>query len=417
MTRVVCYVSDLYPFDLSRLLDYAEGRCSSEERAAIAEWIAEAPERGALVQRLQAVRQWRVEWEGRMVDEPWVNSIAARVLGAIEPGQTPQVVRISPTPPELRTQDGPNESKGFLQARDSVIGQQWLPRGLGHGLVRWGLRERNFGKQSLRPWSIYAGVTAAVLLIVGLVMHDAARSSHRTHQWRTTSGKRMAVSLANGSTIILAPSTAVTISDSGADVSGQAMFAIVPNPSQPFVVRTQNALVRVLGTRFAVRQYPSESSSHIVVDDGRVALQARHPRGGTKAGEAVLTASMAAVVMDSGVTVTSGIATREYIGWTQGTLVFHRTPLRDVIVELSRTYGVEIRIADSSLAAERIIAEVDVRQKSVLDVLEFIGAAMNAHYIRDHSVFILSPGRREGNRPHDQMQRSHFLQPERVYGR
>ena len=47
-----------------------------------------------------------------------------------------------------------------------------------------------------------------------------------------------------------------------------------------------------------------------------------------------------ALVTDSGITVTSGVSTHNYTSWTHGTLIFDRTPLRDVVAELSE------RIAD-----------------------------------------------------------------------
>jgi ferric-dicitrate binding protein FerR (iron transport regulator) len=201
---------------------------------------------------------------------------------------------------------------------------------------------------------------------------------------------------------------------------------MVPNSARPFVVRTQNAIVRVLGTHFSVRQYSGESESQIVVVDGRVALRRRRTevplsevslRNAQRGHDAVLTARMLAQVSDSGIAVMSGIALREYMEWTNGTLVFNHIPLRDVATELSRAYGVPIRIADSALASRKIVTEVRVTADPLPIVLDIIAATMDAHCVRKDSTYVLLSGRLEHEVPSRPRQGEHFLQPEKTYGR
>jgi ferric-dicitrate binding protein FerR (iron transport regulator) len=121
---------------------------------------------------------------------------------------------------------------------------------------------------------------------------------------------------------------------------------------------------------------------------------------------------MMAQVTDSSVTVTPGIAPREYTGWTQGALVFNRVALRDLVVELTRAYGVPVRVEDTVLAREPMTMEVSVRTQSLTRVLELIGLATNAHYTQDGEAYVLTPGRAPANA----VPRTRFLEPEKQYG-
>src|SRR5439155_18958892 len=72
--------------------------------------------------------------------------------------------------------------------------------------------------------------------------------------------------------------------------------------------------------------------------------------------------------------VRRGVDVGRYLAWTRGVLAFDGTPLGDVVRTLGRWYNVEIRLADSALAARRLTAtfqneSIDlVRQRIALTV-------------------------------------------------
>jgi len=238
----------------------------------------------------------------------------------------------------------------------------------------------------------------------------------QTHRYHTTAGQRTTIRLANGSTMTLGPASSATIVRGAITVTGEAYFTVVPDPSHPFIVRTTNASVRVLGTRFAVRHYAGESQSQVVVDDGRVALQ--RMRGDRLMGAStVLSARMLAHVADSGMTVTSGITTREYIGWAHGTLVFNWVPLRDVLGELSRAYGADIRVDDSVLATRKLRIDITVTEIPLSQILRVIGDVAEAHVVRDGKAFLLAPGRIPNDTDPTTRRHNHDPQPETQYGK
>jgi ferric-dicitrate binding protein FerR (iron transport regulator) len=218
--------------------------------------------------------------------------------------------------------------------------------------------------------------------------------------------------------MILAPTTSVTITAAGATVSGEAYFVIVPHSARPFAVRTDNAIVQVLGTHFSVRRYPNEMSTRVVVEDGRVALRAlRMVRQKATTKATVMSARMLATVTDSGITVMPGIVTEEYVSWTHGLLVFNRVALGTVIAELVRVYDADIRIADTTLAKQVMQVNVSVDEDSLTQVLDLICTVSNAHYTRRGRTYVLLPGRTATHTPRAAPAHHDFFQPEPQYGR
>jgi transmembrane sensor len=172
-------------------------------------------------------------------------------------------------------------------------------------------------------------------------------------------------------------------------IQGEALFSVAPHSGTPFVTQTEHATVRVLGTTFLVRRYAADSATRVMVTDGRVAV-----------GDAILTAGMLGVATDSGaVTVTSGIAPDDYTAWTAGQLVFQNTPVRDMLVELSRAYGVDLHVADTTLGDRRLTWRIAVTQRSLRDVMHSLSVLLDAHYTTSARVITLHPGRAASARP------------------
>jgi transmembrane sensor len=270
-----------------------------------------------------------------------------------------------------------------------------------------------------RSWrTIVLGVGAGVVsagVVIGVFANRGVQQT-RTRVYHTAAGQQSTVDLSNGTRMRLGPSTTATVTPSGISLQGQALFTVAGKSARPLIVTTDNAVARVLGTRFSVRQYPSERMSRVFVEEGRVSLISRTARA-TLSQRVVVAERMLGLVTDSGTTVRTGVVAQEETGWTRGMLVFNRVPLRDVVAELSRAYGVAIQIADPALATEPVIAEVSVRDRSVTQILDAISFMLNAKYVRKDSSFVLSQGPRRPQRATDVPEKDRILHEEKLYGR
>ena len=261
-------------------------------------------------------------------------------------------------------------------------------RGVWVGLRRIPLRS---GADSLRR-IVYGFAGLAVIIGVALyqrVPHDARRTTSRSYA--TTARQTARIQLADGSRIILAPRTRVTVLV-GADESrlvtlvGEARFEIISRLRAPFEVRTGSLVTRVLGTTFDVRRYPEERSGRVVVLDGKVTtswIGQNRP--------VTLTAGMIAHFEDSTVIQTKVADPTPYTDWAKGRLVFRDVPVPVVLETLGRWYGYTFNIADSTLVKQHVTATFALGETS--EMLQLLKRVLGVDMTLADSIVTLRPAR------------------------
>src|SRR5438552_7002977 len=216
-------------------------------------------------------------------------------------------------------------------------------------------------RRSRRPLSVALAAAAVVVALIG-----GRGVLRRTPQWReyaTTAAQRMVVRLQDGTQVTIAPKSRVRYAaDYGRArrelyLDGEAYFQVTPDSQRPFRVHTAGSLTEDLGTAFVVRAYADQVATEVVVAEGRVALSRADTAAASRPPALVLEARDLGRLDASGVaTRRRGVDVERQLAWTRGVLAFDGTPLGDVVRTLGRWYNVEIRLADSALAARRLTA-------------------------------------------------------------
>ncbi len=237
-------------------------------------------------------------------------------------------------------------------------------------------------------WRWAALATSVVVLGIGLaigslVHHASVRSLGR--EYATVAGQRLSVTLVDGTQLTLAPASRLRIAvdygrlGSGREVEleGEAYFAVTHDAAHPFAVGAHGVVTRDVGTVFDVRAYPEDAGARIGVVEGAVAVStaaacqtgaggqgavgaraARPPSSDAPdegCGAQVRAGDVATVVNDK-VAVEHGVDVASLTEWTAGRLVFDRTPMTTVVAEVSRWYGIDVRLGDPALAAQAFSA-------------------------------------------------------------
>lgn len=208
-------------------------------------------------------------------------------------------------------------------------------------------------------------------------------------------GVRDSLTLSDGTKVVLGPLSSVKVYAGYAAVSrelevrGDAYFEVVHDTSKPFTVYVGNATVRDVGTKFAIRSNDSGDIG-VSVSEGAVSLaQGRSPEPA-----AVLKAGDQGTVDRGGkVVARRGAATDEDLAWLNGRLVFREAPLSEVAVSMRRWYGIDLQIADPSLANRHITATFSGEPPE--RVLEVLRLALGADIVRhgDTAVVRSAKGR------------------------
>lgn len=295
------------------------------------------------------------------------------------------------------------------------------------------------GWSRVRAAAVAATIVAVVIAGVFTVRHRIA--THVTgvlaapgRTYATVSGQQALVTLDDGSQALLAPASSLVVSTDArtgttATVTGQVLFTVTHRVGMPFTVRAGHVVTRVLGTTFQVRRYPTDRVVQVVVGEGRVSLgdvrdddvrdnnaDNDHARSRTILAEhPVLSARMLATIDDSGHTkIVPNIAVDDYTAWTTGKLVFQQTPVREIVDDLSRAYGVELRLTDSTLSRRAFTWTVSLTQLTLSDVLDVLTGALDAHVTRSGDVITIVPG---PSRTHHAVKPRFPLPLENQYGR
>jgi ferric-dicitrate binding protein FerR (iron transport regulator) len=129
-------------------------------------------------------------------------------------------------------------------------------------------------------------------------------------------------------------------------LTGEAWFEVVHNEKKPFVVRTPNLDVRVLGTKFNVAAFPEENITEVVLQEGKVKVD-----GNEKAFTAEMEPNEKFTYdkkkMEGFIQTVNSV---QFSAWKDGLLVFRNEPLADVLKRIGRWYNVNILLTDPDLA-------------------------------------------------------------------
>jgi ferric-dicitrate binding protein FerR (iron transport regulator) len=218
-----------------------------------------------------------------------------------------------------------------------------------------------------RPkWLLYGaiGVVVVAAIIGGQrfldkagseVAVDRALKGENVQNLTSSKGQRGTVTLRDGTRATMGSETRLSIPEEFAgtqrtvELEGTATFTVTPSngdpKSIPFAVRAGTATVTAKGTVFTVRSYPEDKAVYVQVAEGTVELKDRASGTVTpiKAGEAVK------FITDGTVTPLDGVARDVALAWTRDSIVFEQTPLRAVVPELVRWFGINAVLADSSI--------------------------------------------------------------------
>ncbi len=217
---------------------------------------------------------------------------------------------------------------------------------------------------------LLAAALAAAAVVIALIGGRGVRGLggllRRTPQWTeyaTAAAQRMVIRLQDGTQVTIAPKSRVRYpADYGTAhrdlyLDGEAYFQVAPDSQRPLRVHTTRSVTEDLGTAFVVRAYADQVATEVVVAEGRVALSRADTAAASRPPALVLEARDLGRLDASGVaTRRRGVDVERQLAWTRGVLAFDGTPLGDVVRTLGRWYNVDIRLADSALAARRLTA-------------------------------------------------------------
>ncbi len=209
--------------------------------------------------------------------------------------------------------------------------------------------------RSRRRWpalAIAAGV-AAIAILMAPQATLALRADYQTGvaQVRT-------VQLADGSTVVLSPQSALKVLDTdGRQVEllkGQAYFQVAPDPQHPFIARAGQLSVRVLGTAFDLEL--QQDAAEVALEHGQVQAENAQP----PLSERLMPGQRLKFSWPSGKVERSSLAPTQVAAWRRASLFIENQSVADIVEQLQRYTSGWIVITDPSLNTRRITGVYDL---------------------------------------------------------
>lgn len=292
------------------------------------------------------------------------------------------------------------QEQSWANIQHALHGEPHSPKALAEAaaISRHEAAEHIVGVTKERPlWAILAVGAAVLAALVGVVLWidhldaDAkiARAVNAADSRVVSSVPAQVgiVSLDDGSKVRLAPESKLTIPKNfGSDLravklEGAANFDVAPGQKQDFRVLARNAAVVAKGTSFTMRAYPSDPALTVVVNAGSVEVRRADEKTPLAAGDAL-------VLQDSGAVRSATPDERiEAEGWRRGTLAINKQPLREVLPQLKRWYGLNIMVQQPKLLERPVsmVVSLDSSRQAIRAVEQSTGLEFG--YIGQNMVF------------------------------
>ena len=153
-------------------------------------------------------------------------------------------------------------------------------------------------------------------------------------------------------------------------LEGEGYFEVTSDRSRSFIVHANYAQVEVLGTKFNIRAWKSNSRVDVTVTEGKVSLE--REKGKTPGEGVLITAGeISSIPERSKPSKPREVNVQDRLGWMRFEMNFENEPLSEVLNQLERWYNLTFDYSDPTILDEHVT--IHIKKRSVDEVLEIIG--------------------------------------------
>lgn len=230
-------------------------------------------------------------------------------------------------------------------------------------------------------WTQAAKVAAILicgLLIGGAITYLVSPNRNTSEQlvFETPRGEKSMVTLPDGSEVWLNANSRLVYNSFSSDhrqveLKGEAFFKVTRNEKAPFVVRTNECDIEVLGTTFNVMAYDEFGRKEITLLEGKVNVH-------TENAEQVLQPGQALILKNDQINVVE-VTPAEASAWVDNKFNFRNIPLTELMKRLENWYDVDITLENKS-GKEVNFTGTFKNEETIWQVLDAIQVYTPIHY-------------------------------------
>jgi len=164
-------------------------------------------------------------------------------------------------------------------------------------------------------------------------------------------------------------------------IDGQIYLDVAKDTDRPFIVKTKDMEVKVLGTKFNIIAYSKENNNNIVLVSGMVSISNKK----TKSNTTLSPNNMYVYDKTSLDENVKAVDTSLYTSWIDGKYIFNKESFEHVLARLSMYYGVTV---DCEAAAGKYLCSGKLNLKDEFDVvLNGLANSVPISYTREDDIY------------------------------
>ena len=237
-------------------------------------------------------------------------------------------------------------------------------------------------------WYRIAAALIAGILTFWLIQNISKNKNAQYTTLVTNDSTTTSVKLPDGSTAWLNASGTLEynvnfVSNREIHLSGEAYFEVIKDTVHPFVVKTENTNIKVLGTKFNVRSFKYETKTNVSVFEGSVNF-------GNNTGKVILGKNETGTY-DKLTDTLSVFSSNDpnTLAWKTHEMIFEDNTLDEVFLLLHRVYHFNYRFENSKLTQLKITTRFSKLTKE--EIFEIITLATNISITEKDGEFIIQP--------------------------
>lgn len=242
--------------------------------------------------------------------------------------------------------------------------------------------------------SIYKFAAAAVLIIsLGLgyflVNNQSAISKNELALFQTTNGKKQDLVLDDGTKVHLnagsifkAPKVFLGTKRE-VYLEGEAFFEVAKNDEMPFIIISNKLRTQVVGTSFNVKAYPNNKNVEVAVMTGKVKVFDQVSAVYLTPNQKVIYEKASGKLQKQTVAEIAN-----YNAWMNGTMIFEKKSMEEIIKDVSRNYDVEIELVGGNI--KKCVLNVRFENDSLETVLRILCIYTDAKYVQTGNKIIIT---------------------------
>lgn len=152
-------------------------------------------------------------------------------------------------------------------------------------------------------------------------------------------------------------------------LSGEAFFEVAPS-NVPFIVRTKDMIVEVLGTSFNLNAYENSDEVVTTLVTGKLKVGAADKAAGSRV---IYPNEQAVFRMSQRKIEVNTVDVNLYTAWRKGELIFYNMRLEDIMTTLTRWYSADVFYLNPSVKELRFSGSLN-RYENINQILDIIAS-------------------------------------------